>query len=167
MPACLPSSDLHEVSAAPRTDVMPYKVTFDDQLSCARIKAEGVVTGEEAIELLTALFADDRFPSLRYVISDRTDCLRFGIDMPTTRRIVDMSVAASQINPRLVWALVNPKDYGYAISRVFESMTDGYINAMAFRTMSEAEEWVAEELGKEAEEVHYTSDCQLHPQAHV
>lgn len=146
---------------------MPYTVRFDDRLCCARIKAEGVVSGEEAIESLTALFADSRFPGLRYVISDRTDCLKFGIDMPTTRRIVDMAVEASQINKRLIWALVNPNDYGYAISRVFESMTDGYINAMAFRTMTEAEEWIAEELAREAEEAPPIPDSPVFSNLHA
>lgn len=145
---------------------MPYTVIFDEKLCCARIKAEGAVSGEEAIETLTGLFADKRFPNLRYVISDRTDCLKFGIDMPTTRRIVDMAVEASQINKRLIWALVTPNDYGYAISRVFESMTDGYINAMTFRTMIEAEEWIKEELGKGAGEVPGVPDSPGNLRAH-
>ncbi len=127
---------------------MPYEIIYDEQTASAILKSSGVVTNEELLNGLTELFADERFSSLKYITSDRTECLKYDLDVPTINKSVEMGIAASKQNPSLLWALVSPQDVEYGISRMFEMLTDGVIKARVCRTIPEAEKWIEEELSK-------------------
>ncbi len=129
---------------------MPVRIEFVEQPKGVILYSLGTVTGAELIAAIQEVYADDRYPSLRYWLGDHSGCDYF---LPTTqnlRRIGAINRQESLRNPGILLALVGPGDEAFGVCRQFEPFNDGskYVTHV-FRTREEAEAWITEMLAGE------------------
>ena len=71
------------------------------------------------------------------------------IDVPTDdiRTLAERDKRAARINPNIIIAVVVGDDLAFGMTRMWQGLTSGapFVNCV-FRSMDEAERWVAEQL---------------------
>lgn len=140
---------------------MPVNVVFTKDETGVILYHEGTVTGEELINAVTRVFADERFPQLKYWIGDRTNCSNFTPDSDCIKRIVELSKKESIRNPGMLLALVAPKDVEFGMSRMFQTYAEGTLfHTEVFRDRAAADYWLQQSLGIDL------TDSQPHHDSH-
>lgn len=123
---------------------MAVTISWDDPHSL-RLKATGVLTGAELVEVNREFFARelDRFAKAATWLSDYTECSVGEFPSELVRDLVEISVRVSRVNPRLRVALAVPPDLLFGIGRMWEGLAaeTGW-EAGVFRTLAEAEAWL-------------------------
>ncbi|OGQ98079.1 MAG: hypothetical protein A2521_07170 [Deltaproteobacteria bacterium RIFOXYD12_FULL_57_12] len=108
---------------------------------------EGVVTGEELINAISRVYADERYPRLKYWIGDRTSCTEFVPDTNSFEKIAELNKKESARNPGMLLALVSPTNLQYGMSRMLQHLAEGCLfRTEIFRDRASAEKWIQKEL---------------------
>ena len=125
---------------------MPFKVTYNVETSGILIEAFGVVNDNEAISTLQEVLDHPAFPSIKYLISDRTNCTQYDLSSKTAEKASKLADRALSINKHFLWAIVSPKDLEFGISRMFQSYADENLRTFVVRTRADADELIKKEL---------------------
>ncbi|MEH6476754.1 MAG: hypothetical protein V7727_13765 [Sneathiella sp.] len=105
----------------------------------------GNVTGNDIYDVVHAIFTDNRFSSLEFWLSDRTEVTNFDVSTEVTVAIGKMSATYLEQNPNLIIALVSPTDIEFAMSRMMELQANSPNPFLVCRCRAEAEEWIVKE----------------------
>jgi hypothetical protein len=125
---------------------MSIRVEYTDDNLGVNFYQEGVVAKEELYNTLSEVFSDEKYPRLKYFISDRTRLERFLLDDSDLEKIAELSNKESERNPGMLLAFVSPSDFSFGMLRRYES-THIYktkFKTRVFRDKKSAEQWINE-----------------------
>lgn len=127
--------------------IMSIEINYLENNNGVILDYSGDVTGDELIGVVNKIFNNDNFSSLKYWISDRTNCSKYGVGTTHANTIVNLTEINYTKNPTLLVALVSPTDIEYGMSRMYQALSEGKgFNTMVFHNRSEADEWISNEL---------------------
>lgn len=128
---------------------MPVTIQFTDDGLGVILTGSTVVTGEELIAAIQAVYADERYPSVKYWIGDHSDCDQFLVKTEHLQHIASLNKIEGVRNQGILLTLVASRDHAFAVSRQFEMLDDGsgFITHV-FRNRAMADQWLTEQLGQ-------------------
>jgi hypothetical protein len=128
---------------------MPITIVYTDDNSGVIFHQEGSVNGTELYDKMLEVFADERYPNLKFWISDRTNCDEFLLDGSDLIKIAQLSNKESERNPGLLLAFVSPSDLSYGMLRRYEGahISGTKFKTRVFRDANSANYWIQEEIG--------------------
>lgn len=123
---------------------MPIKVNYVENNCGVILDYSGEVTGNELVSVVTEVFDNDNFTSLKYWIADRTNCLEYDVDASHARTIAFITEINYLRNPNMLLALISPKDVEFGMSRMYQTFSgDRGFNTLVCHNRSEADEWIS------------------------
>ena len=126
---------------------MPIEINYIENNNGVILDYSGDVTGDELISVVMKIFDNDNFTSLKYWISDRSNCTKYDVGTSHANTIASLTEINYLKNPNLLVALVSPTDVEYGMSRMYQILSeDEGFNTMVFHNRSEADEWISSEL---------------------
>ena len=128
---------------------MPVKIIYTEDGLGVRYAAKGITTGEEVIQANKETINDERFPSLKYKIADRSECDEYLVDGASVKIIAEQEREASQINPDLKVALIAGSEVQFGMSRMYQSLMAGMgFECDIFEDHEAAIEWINKKIQK-------------------
>ncbi len=122
---------------------MPIQLKFVDNGIGVEFVSQGIVTGTDIIEANKEVYSNKNFSNQRYQIIDRTKCKEFRVSAEEIRIIAGQDLAAAEINPNFIVALISTSDLQYGMSRMYQSyIGDNGFRVEIFRDRKSAEKWV-------------------------
>ncbi len=111
----------------------------------------GDVSGDELITAQKERYSSiKKILLLKYILADFTGTDKLDLCSNHILKCSSLSMSASLENPNICIAAVMNSDLGYGLSRMWQAYTDDIPwNAKVFRTRSEAEDWLREEIDVE------------------
>ncbi len=108
----------------------------------------GDISGNELISAQKERYAPTKkLLLLKYILADFTHTDKLDLCSNDVLQCSNLSMCASKENPNIYIAAVMNSDLGYGLSRMWQAYTDDIPwNAKVFRTRTEAEEWLREEI---------------------
>lgn len=126
---------------------MPFKIT---KLKDGGVINEfkGIVTLEKNAEVDIKIFGEDpaQFKKISYVISDWSKSTKVTHTTEEIRELAKMTRQRLDFNPKLLFAIIVPKDLLYGLARMWHSYLGEEQRTGLFRTREEAEIWIKEKL---------------------
>ena len=123
---------------------MSYEIIWEPKGAVKRFFGE--VTNHDMLQSVIESEGDERFDSLRFVINDFLDCVKFSFDHSVVEDIAIMDRGASQTNPDILIAVVTTAEP--VVSATFR-YADTPILAypiQIFSTMAAARTWLIQAL---------------------
>ena len=111
---------------------------------------KGVVTGSEIKEVNDIIYeSPEKIEKIVYQICDLTNVSDISLSTSEIEEIAMQDKKASEINPNMFIAVVGETDLVFGLSRMWEAFTYEYpFEAMVFREMEDAQQWIKEKLHK-------------------
>lgn len=126
---------------------MAIELRYRDNGKGVLFVCTGVVTSTDFDQANREVYSEERLRILRYQVIDFSDTEHIDLSVDDTRRHAAMDESAAKLNPELVIAVVCPSDLSFGISRMWQVFIgEGKIESSIFRTISEAERWIAETM---------------------
>lgn len=126
---------------------MPITINFTTDGEGVILTSVAALSGEELLVAIRQVFADQRYPSLRYWIADHSACDQFLVNLDHLKEITSLNKVEGLKNPGMLLSLVAPKDHPFAVSRQFEVLDDGSgFLTHVFRDRPSANAWIAQQL---------------------
>jgi hypothetical protein len=105
----------------------------------------GVVSGNKIVEMVSSIFNDDRFASLKYWISDLTQC-ELQIDTLQVKKLVELTKIAVPKNQKIIIVIVAPDQLAYGFSRMYEILCcNAGFKTFVCKSLDEAEKWLSDQ----------------------
>jgi hypothetical protein len=127
---------------------MPVNYQIDKANAIIRTECVGDVTLEEVVNHFRELARDPNCPERLDVLLD----LRGQSSIPENQQLRVVTSEMARVRGRVQFgacAIVAPRDALYGMLRVFQVFTEAYFReAQVFRTLEEAEQWLAAERAK-------------------
>jgi hypothetical protein len=127
---------------------MPYTTDFIDDMTGVLHVGSGVVLGIEVLAGTIEVHRDaERARRLAYSLVDLTEALELRITPEELRQIAIEDHRNAAVIPRLIVAIVAPRDHPFGMARMWEAFVED-INwrTGVFRTRSEARDWLRDQL---------------------
>lgn len=130
---------------------MPIINTYTDNGSGVITTLSGDVSGNELIAAQKERYSSTKkILLLKYILADFTNTKTLDLSSAHVLKCSNLSMSASKENPNICIAAVMNSDLGYGLSRMWQAYTDDIPwNANIFRTRSEAEDWLREEISND------------------
>ncbi|MCH7806715.1 MAG: hypothetical protein IH995_06175 [Proteobacteria bacterium] len=130
---------------------MPFKITKLNNGGVIN-EFEGIVTLEKNAEVDIKIFGEDpaQFKKISYVISDWSKSTKVTHTTEEIRELAKMTRQRLDFNPKLLFAIVVPRDLLYGLARMWHSYLGEEHRTGLFRTREEAEIWIKEKLSEES-----------------
>lgn len=127
---------------------MPITNTNTDNGFGVITTLSGDVSGDELIAAQKERYSSTKkILLLKYILADFTNTNKLDLSSDHVLQCSDLSMCASKENPNICIAAVMNSDLGYGLSRMWQAYTDDIPwNAKVFRTRSEAEDWLHNEI---------------------
>jgi hypothetical protein len=111
----------------------------------------GLLSGKDLIANNECIFNSKSYLGVRWLLIDETDTT-MEISPNEIRTIRAQDDRLAKVLPELVTAIVVPYDHGFAMTRMWESLTErpGW-STRAFRSRPEAEAWLRNEVRRKFE----------------
>ena len=126
---------------------MPFKIT---KLKDGGVINEfkGIVTLEKNAEVDIKIFGEDpaQFKKISYVISDWSKSTKVTHTTEELRKLAKMTRQRLDFNPKLLFAIIVPRDLLYGLARMWHTYLGEAHRAGLFRTREDAEIWITEKL---------------------
>lgn len=127
---------------------MPYTISRLDSGKGVLHVGDGTITDEEYSSTMTAHFTEpqDLFGALYYSLVDLTEVEAVNVATETVRKAARLGKANFHRNPRVIIGFAAAADLLYGLSRLWQAEAgDETWTMKAFRSRSEAEEWIRDE----------------------
>ncbi len=111
---------------------------------------EGAVTGQDLIAVNHEIYQPERLSRQKYQIVDFTAAQEAVLTADETHQIALQDMAAAEINPGFIIAVVVKGDDHFGLARMWEAFVDGSaLETKLFRDRESAEAWVESVLSRE------------------
>lgn len=106
-------------------------------------KAFGKVTGGDIITFRNALYGDERFDKLRYILTDFTEVDSIDMTEEDIRKLAYLDKAAALTNPKCKIVIVIRDDTKKILAEKYANlMNNSPWQSMVFETVEQAREWL-------------------------
>ena len=107
----------------------------------------GVIRGADLIARNDYILSSKSYEGVRWLLIDQTDVTSLDLSAEEVHIIRHQDDRLAAVLPELVTAVVVPSDLAFGMTRMWEMLTErpGW-STRAFRTRSEAEEWLRQEV---------------------
>ena len=111
-------------------------------------KGKGDITGIEIIDANKKIYkTPESIGEIKYQIVDFSDIESVEVSSPDIQKIAAQDAFAAKINPRMLIAVVGQDDIVFGLARMWQAYMDQpSFKTQIFRTIAEAEKWIADEL---------------------
>lgn len=125
---------------------MTYQVEFKHEGTGFHLTGFATVLGSEIIAAAAEAHRDEaRARRLRYALVDLADLTEFRVATEEVRLIVAEDMITARLAPRIVVAIVAPRDYAFGMARMWQVFAeDTGWTTQVFRGRAEAIEWLRE-----------------------
>ncbi len=108
----------------------------------------GTLTGTDILTAINAVHqTEEKTHAVIFQIADFRLVEKVEVSSEDVKRISERDKLTATINPNLISAVVAEKDIVFGMSRMWQSYTDeASVVTAVFRSMDEAESWVAEQI---------------------
>lgn len=113
-----------------------------------RFIATGALTGKEILDANKTIYeTEEKTLASVYQIYDYRGVETIDVPTDDIRTLAERDKRAARINPNIIIAVVVGDDLAFGMTRMWQGLTSGapFVNCV-FRSMDEAERWVAEQL---------------------
>jgi hypothetical protein len=126
---------------------VPYTIAFDDSRGGVIATFSGNITSEEVFNSVIDRFeATERISTVKYSIGDYTNVSSLTLSSSNIRTLAARVRELMRQQQDLIAAIVAPSDIAFGLGRMVELYADQAEAFTVFRTMAEAEAWIAERL---------------------
>jgi hypothetical protein len=126
---------------------MPIELRYRDSGAGVVFVCTGTVTAAEFSEANDEIYSRESLDRLRYELTDFTATEHLESSIDETRRNATTDAIAANRGEGLVIAVAGPDDLTFGIARMWQALThDSNIRTGVFRSVPDAERWIAEAL---------------------
>jgi hypothetical protein len=126
---------------------VPYTITFDDIRGGVIATFSGDITSEEVFSSVIDRFEGIQGNSaIRYSVGDYTNVSSLTLSTSNIQALAARVREVMRQQQDLIAAIVAPSDIAFGLGRMVELYADQAEAFTVFRTMAEAEAWIAETL---------------------
>jgi hypothetical protein len=125
---------------------MPYTIAFNEKQGGVITTFSGQVTAEEVFNSVIDRFADARGTDVTYSIGDYTNISGLEFTAPDARGLAERAREVMRRQQNLIVAIVAPSNVAFGLGRMVEIHSEEPDTMAVFRTMAEAEAWIAQKL---------------------
>jgi hypothetical protein len=125
---------------------VPYTIAFDDSRGGVIATFSGDITPEEVFNSIIDRFEAMRSSAVTYSIGDYTNVSSLTLPTRDIRSLAARVREVMRQQQDLIVAIVAPSDIAFGLGRMVELYADQAGAFTVFRTMADAEAWIAERL---------------------
>jgi hypothetical protein len=126
---------------------VPYTIAYDESRGGVISTFSGSITAEDILNSFIERFEDtQRSTAVTYSIGDYTNVSSLTLSSSNVRDLADRARDLLRRQKHLIVAIVAPSDIAFGLGRMVELYADQAEAITVFRTLAEANAWIAERL---------------------